>query len=489
MSSWYTEGASMDLSSIAGTGNTRAMLLTASYTFDADHGIADLAGHECSGGTYTRVDLSDVSTSTAIVGQIRLMSGATAVEFGRPAGGDPAYLVVYRVSDSDLIACFEVSDDGISDPIEYAWDSQVIAIRFASVQTSTGIPAGGSAGYVLTKVSGADYHVQWTQVPIIPDYSGADNGDVLGLDGGAPTWLAPSSGLPDYSGASEDDVLTIDGSGDPMWAPAAGGGLDATGIAANRVPLSDGADAWTWASLPPAGNADVEIFDFTSETPSGGPPLQIDVSIASMPTAKSTAIVLLPKADPDSYTAYITAPPGDDRGPMGLIIMVEPGSVAPVLAQMVDTDLNIFTSWNIFEGPGGVPLVSTTLIPGQDNRLAGTFDAWLYQAILNIFAPPTGAGAIDGGTLSIPAASTTVTVDDDITDVAGDSWDAKATATLFLVQGSIGGEWNNGLIGAVWAGGTPPVLSTTEGNVDVIRLTAMSGGGLFGEILASDITP
>ena len=43
----------------------------------------------------------------------------------------------------------------------------------------------------------------------LPDYSEANDGDVLSIDNGEPSWASPASGLPDYSGASDGDVLTV----------------------------------------------------------------------------------------------------------------------------------------------------------------------------------------------------------------------------------------------------------------------------------------
>lgn len=57
----------------------------------------------------------------------------------------------------------------------------------------------------------------------LPDYSEANDGDVLAIESGEPSWASPASGLPDYSGASDGDVLTLD-NGEPTWAAPSGGG-------------------------------------------------------------------------------------------------------------------------------------------------------------------------------------------------------------------------------------------------------------------------
>lgn len=64
-----------------------------------------------------------------------------------------------------------------------------------------------------------------------------------------------------------------------------------------------------------------------------------------------------------------------------------------------------------------------------------------------------------------------------------------AVVTLFQAGG---GEWtSNTGISVIWAAGAPPVLSTTPGNVDILRFTALYNDGTqwLGEVVAADVTP
>lgn len=81
-----------------------------------------------------------------------------------------------------------------------------------------------------------------------------------------------------------------------------------------------------------------------------------------------------------------------------------------------------------------------------------------------------------------------LTLDADIT--AFTTTIAVTEVTLILMQGA-GGEWtSNTGISIAWTGGTPPTLSTTTGNFDMIRLTRLTPDGSIwiGEIVGSDLT-
>lgn len=103
-------------------------------------------------------------------------------------------------------------------------------------QLTTGmVPAYTSSqnGQFLGVVGGA---LTWATVQALPAYSSSNNGQYLGITGGVPVWSTVQS-LPSYSSANNGQVLGIQ-SGVPTWVSQSGGGAGT--ITKNTSTLSFG---------------------------------------------------------------------------------------------------------------------------------------------------------------------------------------------------------------------------------------------------------
>lgn len=83
------------------------------------------------------------------------------------------------------------------------------------------VPAGGTPGYVLTKISGSDYDMEWR-----PEGNGTFGLDATSITAG-------------YMPVAQGDDTWV-------WQAA---GIDATGVTAGYAPVANGDDTWSWASV------------------------------------------------------------------------------------------------------------------------------------------------------------------------------------------------------------------------------------------------
>ena len=102
-------------------------------------------------------------------------------------------------------------------------------------------------------------------------------------------------GVPDPSGEDDGDVLTV-ASGAAVWAPPTGGG---------------------------GGAIDAHVVDLTSETPG-----VINVDLSTVPNDRATVLVYLPAGD--NELVITDAPDSTARGPMGVIVEQDSGSLVVV---------------------------------------------------------------------------------------------------------------------------------------------------------------
>lgn len=116
----------------------------------------------------------------------------------------------------------DVNVGGILPPgMNWVRDDVLTVIENFDPESVALVPPGGTQGYVLTKVTGSDYSMDWRPV---------GNGE-FALDATS----IPAGHVPVAVG---DDTW--------IWDAA---GIDATGVAAGYVPISDGANGWAWDEL------------------------------------------------------------------------------------------------------------------------------------------------------------------------------------------------------------------------------------------------
>jgi hypothetical protein len=194
VSGWYQQGLDMELATLDGTGAARAMLLDATYVFDPADEMADVTLVESAGGSYARVDLTNVTVDVSDPALVRAMT-ADAVSFDRP-GTVPGWVVVYRDSDDALLCAIEFTDDGL-DPVVITFTDDVIATRYAqppgglvlSVNEAVGHVTINAANTVASNVghtvaNGETVQDQLDQLDIaVAAGGGGGSGNVVNTDG------------------------------------------------------------------------------------------------------------------------------------------------------------------------------------------------------------------------------------------------------------------------------------------------------------------